>query len=149
MSQNEFDKYYGITEKATDNLMDYTPLATHLANGQSGRITPSDSLMQERGLEVILQGDSLYGRVKDGITKAAFELDFSIDENTSFSVENGKWKVESENNEKQLSKEILEKYMIQINSLIETKSKSYKSIDINKIDKNFDFIKYIINNACN
>jgi hypothetical protein len=52
-------------------------------------------------------------------------------------------------NEKQLSQETLEKYMIQINSLIETKSKSYRSIDINKLDKKFDFIKYIINNAYN
>jgi site-specific recombinase XerC len=51
--------------------------------------------------------------------------------------------------EKQLSEDTLDKYMKQIESLIEAKSKSYKSLDINKLDKNFDFIKYIINHACN
>jgi hypothetical protein len=53
--------------------------------------------MREHRLEAILQGDSLYGMVKDGITKTDFELDFSIDENTSFSMENGKLRIESEN----------------------------------------------------
>ncbi|MDR0714766.1 MAG: hypothetical protein LBF89_10995, partial [Bacteroidales bacterium] len=54
---------------------------------------------QLANLNDIFEGGALYGRVKDGITKADFELDFSIDENTSFSMENGKLKVESENGE--------------------------------------------------
>jgi hypothetical protein len=49
--------------------------------------------------------------------------------------------------EKQLSEETLEKYMTQIDKLIEAKGKSYKSLDKNKLDTNFDFIKYIIGNA--
>jgi hypothetical protein len=62
-------------------------LCNNPANGQSGRITPSDSALREHRLEAILQGDSLYGRVKDGITKADFELDFSIDEKTVFTFD--------------------------------------------------------------
>jgi hypothetical protein len=50
--------------------------------------------------------------------------------------------------EKNLSDTTINQYVKQIETLIEAKNKTYKNMNINKLDKNFDFIKYLINNGC-
>ncbi len=50
---------------------------------------------QITGLDDILEGGVMYGRVKDGITKAQVELDFTVDSLTVFAMENGELSIEN------------------------------------------------------